>query len=38
MARFDDRVALLTGGASGIGKATAKRIASEGGAVMIAEL
>ena len=37
-ARFDGRVALVTGGASGIGKATAKRIASEGGAVVIADL
>jgi NAD(P)-dependent dehydrogenase (short-subunit alcohol dehydrogenase family) len=38
MARFDERVALITGGASGIGKATAKRIATEGGAVVIADL
>ena len=38
MARFDGRVALITGGASGIGKATAQRIASEGGTVMIADL
>ena len=38
MARFDGRVALITGGASGIGKATAQRIAAEGGTVMIAEL
>ena len=36
--RFDGRVALVTGGASGIGKATALRIASEGGAVAIADV
>ena len=38
MARFEGRVALVTGGASGIGKATAKRIAAEGGSVVIADL
>ena len=38
MARFDGRVALVTGGASGIGKATAKRIAAEGGSVVVADL
>jgi NAD(P)-dependent dehydrogenase (short-subunit alcohol dehydrogenase family) len=38
MTRFEGRVALVTGGASGIGKATAKRIAAEGGAVVIADL
>ena len=38
MARFDARVALVTGGASGIGKATAKRIAAEGGSVVIADV
>lgn len=32
------RVALVTGGASGIGKATARRIASEGGTVVIADV
>ena len=38
MARFNERVALVTGGASGIGKATAKRIAAEGGSVVIADV
>jgi NAD(P)-dependent dehydrogenase (short-subunit alcohol dehydrogenase family) len=38
MARFDGRVAIVTGGASGIGKATAKRIAAEGGSVVVADL
>ena len=38
MTRFEDRVALVTGGASGIGKATAKRIAAEGGSVVIADV
>ncbi|WP_344066619.1 SDR family NAD(P)-dependent oxidoreductase [Microbacterium pumilum] len=36
--RFHGRVALVTGGASGIGKATALRIASEGGAVAIGDV
>ena len=38
MARFDGRVALVTGGASGIGKATATRITAEGGSVVIADV
>ena len=38
MARFDGRVAVVTGGASGIGKATAKRIAAEGGSVVVADV
>lgn len=38
MGRFDGRVALVTGGASGIGRASAKRIGSEGGSVVIADV
>jgi NAD(P)-dependent dehydrogenase (short-subunit alcohol dehydrogenase family) len=36
--RFDGKVALLTGGASGIGLATATRIAAEGGRVVLADI
>lgn len=38
MSRFNGRVALVTGGASGIGRATAVQIAAEGGAVVIVDL
>ena len=38
MARFDDRVVLITGAGSGIGKASAQRIASEGGTVVCVDL
>jgi meso-butanediol dehydrogenase/(S,S)-butanediol dehydrogenase/diacetyl reductase len=38
MARFDGKVALVTGGANGIGAAIVARLASEGARVMIADL
>ena len=38
MARFDGRVGIITGGASGIGRATATRFAAEGGTAIIADL
>ncbi|MFF2520539.1 SDR family NAD(P)-dependent oxidoreductase [Streptomyces liangshanensis] len=37
-ARFTDRVAVVTGAASGIGAATAERLAAEGAAVVLADV
>ncbi|MEH6571379.1 MAG: SDR family NAD(P)-dependent oxidoreductase, partial [Halioglobus sp.] len=34
MSRYNDKVVLITGAASGIGKASAERIASEGGKIV----
>lgn len=38
MNRLDGRVALVTGGASGIGKATALRLASEGASLVVTDI
>lgn len=38
MMRFENKVAIITGGASGIGLATAKRLGSEGARILIADL
>jgi NAD(P)-dependent dehydrogenase (short-subunit alcohol dehydrogenase family) len=38
MQRFENQVAIITGGAHGIGLATARRLASEGAAVVIADI
>jgi NAD(P)-dependent dehydrogenase (short-subunit alcohol dehydrogenase family) len=36
--RLEDRVAIVTGGASGIGEATVRRLAAEGAAVVVADI
>lgn len=38
MSRFDDKVAIVTGGARGIGAAIAKRLVADGAKVMIADI
>jgi NAD(P)-dependent dehydrogenase (short-subunit alcohol dehydrogenase family) len=38
MTRFEGKVAIVTGGASGIGKATSLRLAAEGASVVIADI
>lgn len=38
MGRFDGKVAWVTGGASGLGRATARRLASEGAAVAVSDM
>ena len=38
MGRLDDKVAVITGAASGIGRASARRFAAEGASVVVADL
>jgi len=37
MNRFEDKICVITGGASGIGAATAERLATEGGTIVVAD-
>ncbi len=38
MRRFENQVAIVTGAANGIGAATARRLAQEGAAVVVADM
>lgn len=38
MGRLDDKIAIVTGAASGIGAATARRVAAEGAHTVVADL
>ena len=38
MGRIDNKVAVITGAASGIGRATARRFAAEGAKVVVADM
>ena len=38
MGRLDGKIAIITGAASGIGKATARRVAAEGARTVVADL
>lgn len=38
MAQFTDKVALVTGGGSGIGEATSKKLADKGASVVVLDL
>ncbi|MGH9299522.1 MAG: SDR family NAD(P)-dependent oxidoreductase, partial [Acidimicrobiales bacterium] len=38
MGRLDEKVAVITGAASGIGRASARRFATEGARVVVADL
>ena len=38
MGRLADKIAIVTGGGSGIGKATAKKLAEEGASVVVTDV